>query len=224
MIGMLGLPVMDRPPAPQFETIRRISLGDTRMSWEEMSSTKSKCPCGQGTYTVRSYMDDWNRLEDRWEMDCPECQERFQLYTYYYLDSGMTWDSKIWVLSEEFERYRLIEEELEIIKVEVVGLFISRYLDRWISYFDDTKTKKDVWRRLTDNGERYPSLSTFYSHIRGSDVLEYLRKEVNFHNLPFMITKLGIVDILIVEKLAQIENLENEVRISDRQLIKTGFR
>lgn len=34
------------------------------MSWEEMSRKRIKCPCGRGTISQASYMDDWNRWED----------------------------------------------------------------------------------------------------------------------------------------------------------------
>lgn len=50
------------------------------MSWEEMSRKRIKCPCGRGTISQASYMDDWNRWEDGpIEVECDFCRENYDV-------------------------------------------------------------------------------------------------------------------------------------------------
>lgn len=34
------------------------------MSWKEMSTSQTVCPCGKGYITQKHYGDDWNRFKD----------------------------------------------------------------------------------------------------------------------------------------------------------------
>lgn len=53
------------------------------MSWEEMCTRSSTCPCGKGKITQTSYMGDWNRCEDgrvvRVVIECEECAEKYKV-------------------------------------------------------------------------------------------------------------------------------------------------
>ena len=50
------------------------------MSWEEMSRKRIKCPCGRGTISQASYMDDWNRWEDGpIEVECDFCRANYDV-------------------------------------------------------------------------------------------------------------------------------------------------
>jgi hypothetical protein len=71
-----------------------------------MSQTDHRCPCGKSTYTVVSLMDDWNRTEERWTMNCRQCQTTHALHTFWYPDSGMTVESKRWVQRAALESFQ----------------------------------------------------------------------------------------------------------------------
>lgn len=68
------------------------------MSWEEMCTSTTPCPCGKGTISQAHYADDWNRYKDgEVIINCEECNKRYRIegevhytskgesYTTYYL-------------------------------------------------------------------------------------------------------------------------------------------
>lgn len=59
------------------------------MSWEEIAIDTKPCPCGKGNYTVIQQMDDWNRMEEKWQMECVHCANDYKLYTYHQIHKGM---------------------------------------------------------------------------------------------------------------------------------------
>ncbi|CEG13797.1 conserved hypothetical protein [groundwater metagenome] len=194
------------------------------MSWEEMSHRQYKCPCDAGTYTITSLMDDWNRSEERWEMDCTICKQKYHLYTYHYYDSGMACEAYLWVPRKSYEEMKNVEEHLERTKKEIVDLAHSRYVDKWHSYFDGAKTKKEVWRRLTNNGKKYPSLSTFYSHTKNDDLTKYIRHYFYYDNLAYILEKLGIKDDEINKMILNVKEFEDRLNGIKEQLKKEGYR
>lgn len=170
------------------------------MSWEEIHVEKLKCPCGKGTYTVRLLMDDWNRSEENWEMDCPICKKKYQLYEYNYHDSGLDCKAYLWVVKKLYEEMVKDKKHLEQTKISLVNSAKTRYKDKWLFYFHDAKTKKEVWRKLTDDGNRNLNLSTFFSHTQNDDIIKYVRDYFNYNNLLFILNKLEIKDNGIEKK------------------------
>ena len=92
------------------------------MSWEEISRKRIKCPCGRGTISQASYMDDWNRWEDGpVEIECNFCRANYEvecehhgMRTLYYLTpKGYPSYSGIKVEDIYPERYRLYEVSFE---------------------------------------------------------------------------------------------------------------
>lgn len=67
------------------------------MNWELSRASKHKCPCGQGTYTVRTFLDDWNRSEEQWDMDCLKCRRKYDLYSSTSLKSGKLLRTNRWM-------------------------------------------------------------------------------------------------------------------------------
>ena len=50
------------------------------MSWEEMSTSQTVCPCGKGKITQKSYGDDWNRYQDGPVIiECEECAKKYKV-------------------------------------------------------------------------------------------------------------------------------------------------
>ena len=50
------------------------------MSWEEMYTCSTICPCGKGKITQASYGDDWNRYKDGpVVIECEECAKKYRV-------------------------------------------------------------------------------------------------------------------------------------------------
>jgi hypothetical protein len=193
------------------------------MGWDLMSEKQHICACGSGTYTVRFFMDDWNRTEERWEMDCPICKQRYQLYTYSYYDSGMSSEGQVWVLKAELAKVESIGTQLNKARNDIVDFATSRYMEAWLSYFQDAKTKKEKWRRLTDDGRRmYPSLSAFYQHTKDRSVEEYLKEEFRYINIPNILAKINVTDSYIDDNLRIIKKLEDDLQQAKHKLRREG--
>jgi len=136
----------------------------------------------------------------------------------------MQFNAYLWVPRESYEKIEEIERQLERTKEEIVNLEHSRYMDAWLSYFNTVKTKKEVWRILTDDGKRYPSLSTFYSDVRDSDLRHYLREYFSYDNLAFVLKKLKIEDKEIDEKILHVKEIESMLDDMREQLKKEGYK
>lgn len=55
------------------------------MSWEKMSESAIKCPCGKGRIYQEHYMDDWNRYQDSGALiECPECSKIYKIEVEHY--------------------------------------------------------------------------------------------------------------------------------------------
>ena len=51
------------------------------MSWEEVGITTVPCLCGKGYISRTDYMDDWNRYESKYSIECPECSKKYHIIT-----------------------------------------------------------------------------------------------------------------------------------------------
>jgi hypothetical protein len=168
-------------------------------------------------------MDDWNRSEERWEMDCIKCKKQYCLYQYSYLDSGMNCRTFLWVRREELEKVDKIEAQLTKAKEEVVKKAKARYMDMWLSYFQDVKSKKEIWRRLTDNGKRYPSLSAFYNHTKDTTLQSYLRGEFTYESMPVILQKLHVADREISRVLRLAKQVDSGLHKAKARLVREGY-
>jgi hypothetical protein len=67
------------------------------MAWDKMDTETFPCPCGSSTYTVTQLMDDWNRSDEEWSMQCPRCKDVYCLKTIHYSKHGMDETTYKWV-------------------------------------------------------------------------------------------------------------------------------
>jgi hypothetical protein len=178
------------------------------MSWEEMSAEQRACPCGQGVFTIRRYMDDWNRVEDRWAMNCPRCTKEYTLDSFSYYHSGLHQVGYRWVVTVKFKQAQSLRKEAEQLKARAFDAAKRRYLSRWLSRFEG-QTKKDVWTRLTANGEQYPSLGTFYKHLRDGGQTRYLTDYFAAH-LETALALIGVADTEIRALLSRAKDTDAE--------------
>jgi hypothetical protein len=70
-----------------------------------------------------------------------------------------------------------------------------------------------VWAALTEDGSRYPSLSTFYSHVRNQSLRSVLDGYFERHSVTTVIRILGLTDAILNEMLSKSEMLDS--RASD---------
>ena len=116
----------------------------TKMSWEEMWRDEIPCSCGKGKIVRVFRMDDWNRTETTSETLCAECRRK---------------DHQSWRAEDRKAAKR------RKYRAEAVSLAKSRYLMTWLKTFEGA-SKKEVWEAIPKSISGYPSLGTFYTHIR----------------------------------------------------------
>lgn len=193
------------------------------MSRELDSIKEYACPCGSGKYVVSHYSDDWNRFDETWEMTCPNCKKEYVCYTYYYYDSGMSCSSNIWVPVRLYNKYKDFETRISNRKKEILNKAKTKWLSVWIEYFKKIKSKKDIWRILTDNGKRYPSLSSFYSHTSGKPMSTYLENEFRYDSIPIILKIINKEDSDLNQQISEVNDLEKEKKEVEKEMRDKGY-
>jgi signal recognition particle subunit SEC65 len=143
------------------------------MSWEEMYCRDYPCSCGKGTYTEVVEMDDWNRRREHRTINCPECAENEKI-------------AKINEVKEK-ERLKKLDEEIKT-------YFRELYMEKWLSYFDSAKNKKEIWTLAKEIGIEKDSLSSFYSRNKSINMEEYVRNLAISNNIQKIMQVLNIGD------------------------------
>lgn len=166
-------------------------MGDEVMSWEEFITYRN-CECGKGRIKIITRMDDWNRNETSEIILCEECMEKYRQ-------------------EREYENKRKIKFEKQ--KEEILDYFNKKYLDIWVNYFKDIKTKKGVWQIVHKAGIENQSLSTFYDHWRWASYTtsEYVIKLVKFDTVDKIMDTLNIEDNKFNNMLKQPLEYHNEM-------------
>jgi len=197
------------------------SLG-VAMSWEESAPSKRNCPCGIGLYLVIDRSDDWGRHDERWEMHCSACREEYGLFSQHYNRKGMSCTFRGWVRKEIIDDLHATFVRLETAKKKLADRMYSRFRSVWIDHFH-RKTKKATWSELTENGKRYPSLSTFYTHVRESSLDDVLEGYFRYPSLQTVIRVLKVRDSDFHAKLAEIGALEKEHETKESRARQLAF-
>lgn len=187
-----------------------------------------KCPCGAGTYLVGHPSDDWGRNFERWEMDCPKCSQNYDLWSYWVSHKRETWQVRLWVPKESYERLKRLEGELERCRQEITEHPRTQYMDQWLGFFADARSKKEVWQRLREgwrgSASLCPSLSTFYRHVRYKGrAEEYLADQLHYFNVPAILRMLDLYDPGLQELFAQARELEEALRATEDNLKRGGY-
>jgi hypothetical protein len=83
-------------------------MGGAVMSWEEMYTHSTVCPCGKGKITQTSYGDDWNRFKDGPVIiTCGECSQKYmvkEISHHGLLTSDGCW-SEYFLFPKDFHDY-----------------------------------------------------------------------------------------------------------------------
>lgn len=89
------------------------------MSWEKISESQIKCPCGKGRIYQKHYMDDWNRYRDSEAIiDCHECSKKYKVETNYLTPIDYPAYTGFKVTSLYGERKNIFSCDFEIYLIE----------------------------------------------------------------------------------------------------------
>jgi len=178
------------------------------MSWEVVREREYACPCGKGSYTVESLMDDWNRHDESWTMHCSECQANYVLDTCSGTDrDGISFTNHPWLLRTTWMEREARRQRIADLKRATMHLLSERYGEQWAASFSALRSKKAQWQVLTDLGLRPGSLGTYYRH--GSDYMDYLRNEFYFENTPTVLAHLGVQDEEVLSNMRTVRQLQD---------------
>ena len=187
------------------------------MSWEESEPENRPCPCGKGRYTVVRRSDDWGRFDEHWAMHCPRCKADYALYIYHANRKGITETHHGWVQKSLLRELTQLQEQTDKEKQRLATYLRTKYAGQWHQYFTG-KTKKTIWEELTQNGSHYPSLPTFYNHVRHSVVQNMLNSYLEHHNVGIVIRVLGLDDRKLTSVMQGIQDLEKAAENKERHV------
>lgn len=78
------------------------------MSWEEMSMSKTVCPCGKGRIIQKHYGDDWNRFKDGPVIiECEDCEKKYRVEEVFHsarLASDGSW-TEYFLVPKDYPEY-----------------------------------------------------------------------------------------------------------------------
>ena len=186
------------------------------MSWEEMGSEHRPCPCRRGHYSVVRHSDDWGRHDEHWTMDCPQCRERYDLYETSFNRKGLWETFSGWVPKPLLEELAALGRELEAAKQDLAAYLVKHYETRWVAHFKG-KTRGAIWAELTRDGQQYPSLGTFYRHVRDSGLTEVLQTYLGYRDVGIVVRVLGLSDPEPDRQVNGIAVLEHNIEQKEKE-------
>ena len=154
--------------------------------------------------------DDWGRFDERWEMHCRACASKFGLYNENYIRKGLHETFSGWVPGAVLKEVAAAKLKLERAEKRLTADAGKQFGARWRAHFDG-KTKKAIWSELTEDGKHYPSLGTFYAHVRDSGIDRVLARYFERRELPTVARILGPGASELAAQIADIEGLEREL-------------
>jgi hypothetical protein len=127
-----------------------------------------------------------------------------------------------WVSKPLMEEFTQPRKQINLKKQQLASDAQTRYGDTWCQRFDG-KTKKAIWAELTQSGGYYPSLSTFYSHVRHIGLPQVLNGYFHFHEIWTVIRVLGLCDDRLNAMIHDIETLERQSEQQENNIRKQAF-
>ncbi len=91
----------------------------------------------------------------------------------------------------------------------------AHYGPAWIEHFSGTSIKA-AWKELTQSGSGYPSLSTFYAHVKRSSLSGYMRYDTS--EVIFRI--LNVNDANLLTQAASIRDLTNDLVEFEKRIVR----
>lgn len=146
------------------------------MSWETIKIYTRPCECGMGLIEITRRSNDWLQFEEHHDIQCQICKAKREA----------------------------IQQRRTVLKNEINSMAEARYLLRWLGLFDGLN-KRQVWAKLfKEHG--YPSLQTFYKHVKHETLDGYLRRTF-FHDVERALALLNVSDNGIAAALRELASL-----------------
>lgn len=148
-------------------------------------------------------------------MHCRRCDTNYALYTYYGNRKGITETYYGWVPKPLLRELAELRERIEKEERGLASDLKARYGEKWRHHFTDKK-KKAIWSELTQDGQTYPSLSTFYSHVRNSGLARVLEEYLAYREVETVIRVLELNDAELASMIERIQELEQATEQKER--------
>jgi hypothetical protein len=210
-----------RLAAGQFEGF--VKLERRGMSWEEMQSRQNPCPCGQGHYVVADFMDDWNRTEERWTMECSRCVKTHGIYTTSRDEKGVSYPDHSWVPRRVLTELARAQSAVDA-KQGAVDEYLRRAYRAGFHRRLAGLSRKAIWQALTDGGKAYPALGTFYKHVRDSGIDSVLDGYLEYRDVDVLVRILGIEDEHLDALRREVEAAQRAERAAAEHVQGKRFR
>lgn len=146
------------------------------MSYEIDSIYTVPCDCGVGVIEITRRSNDWLQFEEHHDVQCKICKTKREA----------------------------IKQRRIVLKNEINSLAEARYLLRWLALFDGLN-KRQVWVKLFKE-QGYPSLQTFYRHVKHETLDGYLRRTF-FQDVERALALLNVSDSGIAAALRELASL-----------------
>ena len=155
-------------------------------------------------------------------MHCRLCNTNYGLYTYYGNRKGITETYYGWVPKSLLCELAELRERIEKEKRGLESDMKARYGEKWRQHFTGKK-KKAIWSELTQDGRTYPSLSTFYSHVRNSGLARALEEYLAYREVETVIRVLGLNDAELSSMIERIQELEQATELKEQYVRQKAF-
>jgi hypothetical protein len=90
--------------------------------------------------------------------------------------------------------------------------FKNRYHHNWISYFDNVKSKKEIWQIVKNINIENCSLQTFYKKCKLRTNQEYLESLITLENTLAILKVLNIRDAEFEEMIVEPLEIQNQIK------------
>jgi hypothetical protein len=184
---------------------------------------KYKCPCGKGHYTVNIYNDKSGPVDEHWKMNCIHCKQSYQLSSILKKTKYGVNESYVWTPISIFGDLAFAEGQLHKAENDLMSMARELYLEKWILYFSGARTKREIWNRMTDNGQREPDFYLFDQMVYEYNLSEYLERYFQYHNLEHILKKLNVRDMRLEDMKNKIHSLEYNVDQIKKMMKIEGF-
>lgn len=156
------------------------------MSWEYTEYTKP-CACGKGLIEVVYGSNDWGKTSHDETILCPVCKEKVEREA-----------------AEKHERKRVANQKINI----ALDYFKEKYFDIVLSKFENSKSKKDIWKVASAIGLETYSESSFYKHTKSQAIVieNYVTNNIRWSNLRKIIRSLVINDTKLTNLIDDAES------------------
>lgn len=175
------------------------------MSWNLDSSKERLCSCKKGQYSIHQFSNDWDQENQVWTLHCKLCSNKYIEYRWEYYQSGTSSYTLGWVEKRTKNEIDSIIKEHQELAEKTIDYTKSLYLEAWLSYFSNNKTKKSIYEKVNKLLDLNISLSVFYK--RANNINDYLSELITINDLQKILTILNIVDDEILKNLDKINVL-----------------